>query len=158
MLGMVIPLSFLLHYKYMEMTAEMFHAARPRRAVIPAARRRRNPHPRARRRTTATAPGRHDAAGRGKQARPGAAASGSGAASSKGEGRGRARIPLKSRSEPGERGTMAARRGLAPPERRQPCRHRGRQGDAAAALRRPGVRTSGGRDERSRGSGARVRP
>ena len=33
MLGMVIPLSFLLHYKYMEMTAEMFHAARPRRAA-----------------------------------------------------------------------------------------------------------------------------
>lgn len=35
MLGMVIPLSFSLHYKYMEMTAEMFHAARPRRAGRP---------------------------------------------------------------------------------------------------------------------------
>lgn len=50
MLGMVIPLSKVVRYIYMEMTAEMFHAARPRRAVIPAARRRRNPHPRARRR------------------------------------------------------------------------------------------------------------
>ena len=45
---------------------------------------------------------------------PRAAASGSGAASSKGEGRGRARIPLKSRSEQGEHGTMAAEPGPCP--------------------------------------------
>lgn len=40
MLGMVIPLSKVVRYIYMEMTAEMF----------PAARRRWNPHSRARRR------------------------------------------------------------------------------------------------------------
>lgn len=55
-----------------------------------------------------------DEAAPNRSPQPRAAASGSGAASSKGEGRGRARIPLKSRAQRSEHGTMAAEPGPSP--------------------------------------------